>query len=138
MKTNVLFITLLTAAVAFVTGCETTPGSGRKISGWQSKIDGSYKSVIFNGETDYPAKTTFKTKDGKISGTFEMDNFGLTITGKLVKFRVVGDRKLKCRWINDEDRAGNFNLTFSEDLSSFKGHWDPDDGDGKGAWNGKK
>ncbi len=138
MKTSALFTLLLAAAVAFVAGCETTPGGGRKISSWQSKIDGNYKSVIFNGDTDYPAKTAFKTKDGKLSGTYELDNFGITITGKLHKFQVVGDRKLKCRWIDEEDRVGNLNVTFSEDLSSFKGHWDPDDGDGNGAWNGKK
>jgi len=138
MKTNVLITLLITAMIAFVTGCEATPGGGRRISSWQSKIDGSYKSVIFNGDTDYPAKTTFKTVGGKLSGTYELDNFGITITGKLHKFSVVGDRKLKCRWIDDEDRVGNLNMTFAEDCSSFKGHWDPDDGDGDGAWNGKK
>jgi len=138
MKTSVLFTLLLAAAVAFVAGCETTPGGGRKISSWQSKIDGAYKSVIFNGDTDYPARTTFETKEGKLTGTYELDNFGIIITGKLHKFQVVGDRKLKCRWIDEEDRVGNLNVTFSEDLSSFKGHWDPDDGDGNGAWNGKK
>ena len=138
MKTNALFTLLLAALVAFVMGCETTPGGGRKLGNWQSKIAGAYKSVIFNGEEDYPAKTTFKTDGGKLSGTFEMDYMGTIFTGKLQKFSVVGDRKLKCRWINNEDRAGNLNITFAKDLSSFKGHWDPDDQDGQGAWNGKK
>ena len=138
MKTNALFTLLGAGLVAFQMGCETTPRGGRKVSDWQSKIAGDYKSVIFNGDTDYPAKTTFKVDGGKLSGTYELDNFGMIITGKLHKFSVIGDRKLKCRWIDEEDRVGNLTVTFSPDLSSFKGHWDPDDEDGKGAWNGKK
>ena len=138
MKTNALFTLLMAAAVAFVMGCETTPGGGQKLSSWQSKIAGSYKSVIFNGDAEFPAKTTFKNDAGKLSGTYELDNSGLIVTGTLSKFSVTGDRKLKCRWIDDASRVGNLNMTFSADLSSFKGHWDPDDGDGNGAWNGKK
>ena len=138
MKTNVLFTLLLAVVVAFVMGCEATPGGGQKLGNWQSKITGDYKSVIFNGNTEYPAKTTFKQKDGKMSGTYELDNFGLIVTGTLGEFKVTGDNKLKCRWEDDTSRVGNLNMTFAPDLSSFKGTWDPDDGDGSGAWNGKK
>jgi len=129
MKTNALFTLLLVAVVAFAAGCQTS---------WQSKIAGNYKSVIFNGDDEYDAKTSFKAGGDKLSGEYELDVYGTVITGKLSKFNVIGDRQLKCRWRDDEDRVGDFSMTFSQDLSSFKGHWEPDDGDGNGAWNGKK
>ena len=137
MKTNVLITLLLAAAIAFVMGCETTPGGGQKLSGWQSKIAESYKSAIFTGETEFPGTTTFKTSGGKLSGTYELTAGGEKVTGKLTKFTAVGDRKLKCRW-EDPNGVGDFTLTFSPDLSSFKGEWENDDGDASGAWNGKK
>lgn len=138
MRTNALHILLLAAVVACVMGCGTTQQDEQKLDDWQSRIPGSYKSVIFNGETGYAAKTTFKSDKDKLSGTYELDHDGITITGELRKFSVTGDRKLKCRWLDDESREGNFNLTFSADMSNFKGHWDRDDGDGNGAWNGGK
>ena len=136
MKTNVLFTLLLVAAVAFVTGCDTTTGGGKELSGWQSKIAGSYKSAIFTGDIEYAGKTTFKTAGGAISGTYELDDNGTKVTGTLTKITPDGDRKLKCRW-KDTNGVGNFTLTFSADMSSFKGKWDNDAGGG-GAWNGKK
>ena len=138
MKTNALFTLLVTAAVALVMGCQTTPGGERKLSSWQSKIAGSYTGAIFNGDDEFPAKTTFKNDAGKLSGTYELDNAGLAITGTLSEFTVIGDRKLKCRWTDYANSEGNLNLTFSADMSSFKGHWDRDYGDDGGAWNGKK
>ena len=57
MKTNTLFTLLLAVTVAFMMGCEA--------NSWQSKIAGSYKSIIYNGGDEYPAKTTFKTDGGK-------------------------------------------------------------------------
>ena len=131
MKTNALFTVLLVVMVALAAGCET-PGS------WQSKIAGTYPGSIFNDPEEYPSTTTFKFDKGKLSGTFELEVDGTTIDGNLREFAVTGERKLKCRWINYEQRAGDFNMTFSPDLSSFKGNWVPDDQNGSGAWNGKK
>jgi len=138
MKTNALFTLLLAAVVAFVMGCATTPGGGPKLDDWQSKIGGSYKSIIYNGNDEYPAKTTFKTEGGKVTGVYELDVYGTQYTGDLSKFSLIGDRKFKCRWHDNVDRRGNFSMTFSADGSSFKGEWDADDGNGDGAWNGKK
>ena len=137
MKTNVLFTLLLTAAVALVMGCPAAPGDGQELTGWQSKIAGAYKSAIFTGQTEFAGKTTFKTTGGKLSGTYELDDNGTKVTGTLTKFTAAGERKLKCRW-KDTNGVGNFTLTFSADMSSFKGQWDNDADDAGGAWNGKK
>ena len=131
MKTNALFTVLLVVMVALAAGCET-PGN------WQSKIAGTYPGAIFNGPEEYSSTTTFKFDGGKLSGTFEMDVDGAKIDGNLREFTVTGEREVKCRWINYVQRAGDLNVTFSPDLSSFKGNWTPDDQDGSGAWNGKK
>jgi len=129
MRTRALFILLLAAMAAFVMGCQTP---------WQSKLDGSYKGIIYNGPDEYPATTTFKGDGEKVSGTYRLDVGGTEYTGDLIKFSIPGDRKLKCRWHDSVDRRGNFSMTFSPDLSSFKGQWDADDGQGDGAWIGKK
>ncbi len=138
MKTNALYGLFLAAVVAFVTGCGPRPQSGQKLSDWQSKIPGSYESVIFNGELDYPAKTTFKIDGRTLSGMYALEHDGTISLGTLSTFSVTGDRKLKCRWLDDAGRVGDLSLTFSADLFSFKGHWEPDDGNGSGAWNGNK
>jgi len=147
MKTNVLFTLLLAAVAVFVMGCQkpqeyqpgpTTQQSEQRPVAWQSKIGGSYKSVIFNRDRQYEAKTTFKVDGDKLSGDYELDVHGLIVTGTLGEFSITGDRKLKCRWRDDVDRVGDLSVTFSQDLSSFEGQWEPDDGDGNGAWNGKK
>ena len=67
---------------------------------------------------------------------YGLEHDGKISLGTLGTFSVTGDRKLKCRWLDDAGRVGDLKLTFSADLSSFKGHWAPDDGDGNGAWNG--
>lgn len=130
MKTNVVFTLLLAAMVALMMGCEA--------ASWQSKIAGSYKTIITNGGDEYPAKTVLKTDDDKVTGTYWVDVFGSEHDGKLTNFTITGDRKLKCRWYDDVDREGNVKMTFAPDLSSFKGEWDSDDGGGDGGWNGKK
>ena len=129
MKTNTLLVLLLAAMVAVMTGCQAD---------WKSQIGGIYKTTIYNGADEYAAKTTFKNEGGKISGEYELDVFGTEHVGVLRKFSAVGGRKLKCQWHDDMDRTGYFSMTFSQDMSSFKGQWDADDGDGDGAWNGKK
>jgi hypothetical protein len=134
MKTKVLFTLLTIAAVSFMMGCDWSPFGGEKEhGGWQSKISGSYKSEIFTGDTKFIGKTTFKGS----GGTYELDDNGTKVTGTLTKITADGDRKLKCRW-KDTNGEGNFTLTFSDDLSSFKGQWDNDDAGASGAWNGKK
>ena len=130
MKTSVLFTLLLSVAAAFMMGCES--------ASWQSKIAGAYKTIITNGGDEYPAKTVLKTDGDKVTGTYELDVFGSEYTGDLSNFSVTGDRKLKCRWRDDADSEGNFSMIFSPDMSSFKGKWDDDNGDGDGEWNGKK
>jgi len=160
MKTNVLLTLLLAVSIAFVAGCpeknedppksqpETkpapktapAPAPSPKPASWQSKISGEYPGMISNtvaGE-EYPSKTVFKVEGDKISGTFELDVNGMVYSGVLEKFTIVGDRKFKCRWRNDEQREGDFSGTFSQDLSSFEGKWAPDDQDGDGDWKGKK
>jgi len=139
MKTNVVFALLLAVAAAFVTGCQTTPCCcGQKLGPWQSRIAGAYKGAIFNDQDGYDAKTTLMINEGKLSGKYEMDVMGSECTGKLHEFKITGDRKLKCRWEDYTNRVGSLTMTFSSDLSSFKGHWEADDCNGSGAWNGKK
>jgi len=138
MKTNVLFTVLTIAAIAFVMGCDGTGmGGGQKISGWTSKIGGTYKSAIFTGKIEFPGTTTFKTSSEKLSGTYELTAGGEKVTGTLSDFKATGKNALKCRW-KDVNGVGNFTMTFSDDLSSFKGKWDNDANDAGGAWNGKK
>jgi hypothetical protein len=137
MKTNALFTLLMVAAVAFMMGCEATPGGGQKISSSSLKIAGTYKGAMFTGETEFPGSTTFKAGGGKLSGTYELTAGGEKVTGTLSDFSSTGKNKFKCRW-KDPNGVGDFNLTFSDDLSSFKGTWDNDANDAGGAWNGKK
>ncbi len=148
MKTNVLFALLLAVSIAPVIGCQKTPETPQtpttqpkpeaKPASWQSKIAGQYPGIISNIGEEHPSKTVFTIEADKISGTFEMDVHGTQYTGVLEKFTITGDRKFKCRWRNNEDRQGNLSGTFSQDLSSFQGKWDPDDQNGDGDWNGKK
>ena len=73
MKTNTLLTLLMVTAIAFVMGCDSGfLGGGPKVSGWQSKIDGTYKSAIFTGSIEFPGTTTFKTSGGEMSGTYEL------------------------------------------------------------------
>lgn len=138
MKTNVLFTLLTVAALTFLMGCDgTSMGGSQKISGWPLNIGGTYKSAIFTGETEFPGTTTFKASDGKLSGGYELTAGGEKVTGTLSDFAATGKNTLKCRW-KDVNGVGNFTMTFSDDLASFKGKWDNDANDAAGAWNGKK
>ena len=138
MKTSTLFTLLLSAAIAFVAGCQTPSVDKSKSVDIKAKIAGSYTGVIFNGGDEYPTTTTFKTEGGKLSGVYKLDVYGTDHEGTLGEFKEAGAGKFKCRWNDDMDREGNFSMTFSPDGSSFKGNWDADDGDGDGEWNGKK
>ena len=138
MKTSALFTLLMIAAITFVMGCDgTTMGGSQKISGWPLKIGGAYKSAIFTGDTEFPGTTTFKTSGGTLSGGYELTAGGEKVTGTLSDFAATGKNTLKCRW-KDVNGVGNFTMTFSDDLASFKGKWDNDANDAGGAWNGKK
>ncbi|MDP6635974.1 MAG: hypothetical protein QGG42_13835 [Phycisphaerae bacterium] len=137
MKTKTLFTLLMVAAITFVMGCGGRRGGRQKLRGWQSNIDGSYKSEIFSGNTPFRGVTTFSSDGGKLGGTYELDDNGEKVTGLLTKFAITGKNTMKCRW-TDKNGEGNFYLTFSEDLSSFKGTWDSDGEGGQSAWNGKR
>jgi len=138
MKTNTLLTLLMVTAIAFVMGCDSGfLGGGPKVSGWQSKIDGTYKSAIFTGSIEFPGTTTFKTSGGEMSGTYELTAGGEKVTGTLSDFTVTGENALKCRW-KDQNGVGDFTMVFSDDLSSFKGSWENDADGAAGDWNGKK
>ncbi|MDP6633629.1 MAG: hypothetical protein QGG42_01895 [Phycisphaerae bacterium] len=148
MRTKALFTMLLAVSIAFVIGCQGTPENSPKplpVSqpkikpvSWQLKIAGEYAGIISNTGEEYPSNTVFKVEAEKISGKYALDVNGMRYSGVLNKFTVVGDRKFKCRWLDEEGREGNLSGTFSSDLSNFKGKWDADDGNGDGDWNGKK
>ena len=139
MKTNAVFALLLVAAVVLATGCDLFQGSGFQTGdGWSSGIAGSYKGIIFSGQTEFPGTTTFKIDDkGVLTGTYELDDNGTTVTGTLSDFQDLGKRKLSCKW-HDKNGTGDFILTFTEDLSSFDGTWNNDGQDSASGWNGKK
>ena len=131
MKTNTLFVVLFAVLAALTAGCETPQDL-------KSGIVGTYKGFIFNEEEKYPSKTTFVLTGDKLSGKYELDDAGHTITGELSEFTVVGKRKINCTWVDHASREGYLNMTFSPDLSSFEGVWNDQDFEGGSAWNGKK
>ncbi len=138
MKTNILFTLLMVAALTFVMGCDGLGlGTTGKTSGELLKIDGTYKSEIFTGNTLFPGSTTFKTAGGALSGAYELTAGGEKVVGTLSDFVATGKNALKCKW-KDKDGVGNFTMVFSDDLSSFKGKWTNDANKAGGAWNGKK
>jgi len=137
MKTSILFPLLFAAAAVMVTGCQNALEVESKSGPWQSKIDGQYAGVISNVDK-YPSKTTLTTKDGKLTGKYELEADGVVYGGTLGTFTVTGDRRIKCKWTDDTSRVGKLSMTFSADLSSFKGKWADDDGERDGDWNGKK
>lgn len=106
-------------------------------------ITGTYEGVIWSG-IDAPGTTVFSVSDsGKISGVYEFDGeIGLE-TGELTKCKLTG-ANLYCVW-NDKYGAGDFNVKFSADFSSFDGKWFDAIGDFQKhgnadghKWNGQK
>ena len=146
MKTNLLFGLFMAISIGLVVGCPKTPEAPPapepepepKPVSWQSKIAGEYPGTISEGGSEFDGTTWFKADGDKVSGTFKVDVGGMEYTGVLKDFTVVGDRKFKCTWVNDEDRQGKISGTFSADLSGFSGNWVGVDDDGEGDWNGKK
>ena len=131
MKTNALLAVLLVVTIALSAGCEA-PGS------WKSKMAGTYKGFIHNGDDKHPSVTTFKLDGEKLSGKYVLNVLGNDIDGDLSEFILTGDGEVKCRWVDYASRAGDLFMTFSPDFSSFKGNWN-DEGMEKGdPWTGKK
>lgn len=129
MKTNLACVLLLVAAVVMAQGCGGTSG-----------IAGTYKGDILTGDIVWPGATTFKVAgDGEITGTYELDENGTTVTGELSHFSETGLNQYACRW-KDKAGVGDFTLTFSDDLKSFEGFWsnDADANKTKHGWGGKK
>lgn len=142
MKMNALLTLLLVAVVVLAAGCEPEakpkPKGPAAAAKWESKIGGSYKGIIYTGQTEYPGTTTFQVdKKGGLSGTYELMDEGTKVTGKLSDFRIVAKNKLECKWV-DTNGTGAFKVTFKDDLSSFKGTWNNDDNEEWSDWNGKK
>ena len=109
MKTNAVFVLLLVAAIVVAVACEPEPKGPAAAGKWESKIAGSYKGIIYSGETEFPGTTTFKVDaKGALSGTYELKEPDDTVvTGKLSDFRIVAKNKLECRWV-DKNGEGTF------------------------------
>lgn len=137
MKASLLPGLLMAVAIGFVAGCNNTlDGPSAQPASWQSKIAGEYPGLISEGGSEFDGTTWFKVAGDKVSGTFKVDVGGMEYTGVLKDFKVIGERKFQCTWVNQDDREGVITGAFAEDLSSFSGDWEADDGDG--TWQGKK
>ncbi|MDP6547055.1 MAG: hypothetical protein QGH60_24025 [Phycisphaerae bacterium] len=131
MKTNTSLTVLLIVTLALAGGC-----AGR--GNWKSKMAGTYKGFIHNGDEKHPSITTIKLDGDKLSGKYELEVLGSKIDGELREFVLTGDREVRCGWIDYSQRTGDLEMTFSPDFSSFKGTWYDEgmtDGD---PWTGKK
>ena len=139
MKTNVVLALMLVAAMVLASGCPAPQQTPAGPDRWVTKAAGSYKGGIFSGKTEFPGTTRFQVdKKGSPSGTYELkEKDGTIVTGKLSDFRVVGDRKLACKWA-DKNGTGDFEMTFAEDFARFEGLWNDAGKEQKHAWNGKK
>ena len=144
MKKKLAFVLLLAVPVVMAGGCgffSDLFSTGEKDpEGWPSQIAGSYKGDILTDQIVWPGTTTFAVDDdGAITGTYELEENGTTVTGELSDFRETGTRQLACRW-KDKSGVGDFALTFAEDLKSFEGSWsnDADEKKTKHPWGGKK
>jgi len=138
MKSTVAFALCLAAAVVLAGGCQSTPTKGRGADSWMTQIAGSYKGGMWGGETRYPGTTTFSVDaKGAVKGTYELDENGTAVPGKLSDFRVVGPRQLACRW-EDKNGEGDLNMTFTDDLSRFDGLWTLDGAAEKHRWDGTR
>jgi hypothetical protein len=132
MKTSLLFGLLMAISIGFVAGCGDNLATSAKSAPWQTKIAGKYPGIIGEGGGEADGTTWFTVVGDKVTGTYEVGMY----SGVLKDFKVVGDRKFQCTWVDIDDREGVITATFSEDLSSFSGTWEADDGDG--IWQGKK
>ena len=140
MKTNAVLALFLVVAVVLVSGCQgqSIAGKGQKVEGWAARIGGSYKGGIWTGKTRFPGTTKFNVDaKGLLSGTYELDEKGTTVPGTLSDFRVAGNRQLECRW-KDKNGTGDLKMTFTDNLSSFKGFWSLDGKEQKHPWNGTR
>jgi len=139
MKPPTVYLVIMLAATVLATGCQVFQGGGAGAAdGWTSNIAGSYKGIIYTGQTEYPGTTTFAMDDkGMLKGTYALDENGTTVPGTLTDFREVGPRKLTCTW-HDKNGSGPFVLTFTEDLSAFDGLWSNAGQPPTHGWNGKK
>ena len=138
MKTHVVFALCLVVAGVLAGGCQSTPTKGHGAEGWATQIAGTYKGGMWGGETKYPGTTTFSVgANGALKGTYELDENGTAVPGKLSNCRVVGPRQLACRW-EDKNGAGDLAITFTENLSQFDGFWTLDGDPQKHRWNGTR
>ena len=101
-------------------------------------LTGTYKGKVFNGGVLDPVLTTFKlSKDGKVSGTYEMKEEEGIETGTLTNFKWKDAHVLICTW-KDKYGSGILKLTFSADRSKFKGFWGGDLRSATLQWDGVK
>ena len=116
---------------------------GTLLAAASEKVAGTYDGIIVSG-LDNAAITIFSlTKTGEIRGVYEFKYGDAYEPGELTDCQLSG-LNLHCVW-HDRFGSGDFNVTFSDDFSSFDGKWYPAVGDfqkyGRTAgerWNGKK
>ena len=126
-------------AAVLVAGCQQVAEKGPSLGSWVGRIAGSYKGTIWSGRTQFPGTTELHLDQNRmLTGTYVFtEKGGTAVPGRLSGFRLVGLRKLLCRW-EDKNGTGDFRMTFSDDLSRFDGLWDADGMEQKHAWNGAK
>lgn len=105
---------------------------------WFREVVGSYQSQIWSGDSVVPGTTEFILTDtNSLIGSYELEDQGSSALGVLSQCQEVQTRTIRCSW-NDKYGSGDFEVTFSEDFSSFNGHWSPEGIKERFTWNGSR
>ncbi len=107
---------------------------------WLNGQFGTYDGAVSNAVRSKPDEvvTLLTSRDGRLSGEYQINEPDGVIRGVLSGFRPTGVRRGVFRW-RDTYGAGTLDLEFSTALDSFNGTWIPDGHpDSGGAWGGAR
>ncbi len=93
---------------------------------WWLKLDGAnYQGQMWSGGLLVDVNTRWQPHGQSLRGEYVFVDDGATLPGLLSECESPGELQLRCRW-RDTFGAGYMHVSFTQDLTSFEGHWSPE------------
>ena len=103
-----------------------------------SRVLGSYRGEVENGDGIYTVVTTFTLMSGgRLRAEYHIEGVADPLRGYLTGARPEGNRQVSFEW-QDRDGEGYTVLQFSRDYASFSGWWADYDSDRMHVWTGER